>query len=118
MFLVCIVAVGVHLVLAASEGGAAWHAGAWLGLLSAALPAFGAAFYGMRSQGEFASLVERSATMATALERLREHLQAPAEGADHHRSVAAAAAEIADVMLVETADWHQVFGSKPLDLPA
>lgn len=118
MFLVCIAAVVVHLVLAASEGGAAWHAGAWLGLLSAALPAFGAAFYGMRSQGEFASLVERSAMMATALGRLREQLQAPAELADHHRSVAAAAVEIADVMLVETADWHQVFGAKPLDLPA
>ena len=124
LFLVRIAAVAAHLMLdlgageAAGESAGAADLGAWLGLLSAALPAFGAAFYGLRSQGEFASLVERSAAMTIALTRLREQLLAQAQAGGERRNVAAAAAEIADVMLVETADWHQVFGAKPLDLPA
>jgi len=124
LFLVCIAAVAAHLLLDLGAGGSADEAagaiepGAWLGLLAAALPAFGAAFYGMRSQGEFASLIERSATMATALTRLREQLLAPEPAGERRKGVAAAASEIADIMLVETADWHQVFGAKPLDLPA
>ncbi|MFI4986446.1 MAG: DUF4231 domain-containing protein [Alphaproteobacteria bacterium] len=124
LFMLCIVAVGIHLFLheapgeVGAESAAAWHVGPWLSLLSAALPAFGSAFYGIRNQGEFANLVERSAATTAALTRLRQRLDAAADAAARAPDIAAAAAEIAEVMMMETADWHQVFGSKPLDLPA
>ncbi len=119
LFVVCIAAVIMHLVLHEAHGSAlAEGAAPWLGLFSAALPAFGAAFYGIRSQGEFASLVERSTATHAALGRLREQLDAAARSAEPSRDIALAAAEVADVMMMETADWHHAFGGKPLDLPA
>lgn len=111
LFAVTLLACMVHVV----KGGEA----AWLLVLGAAPPAFGAAFYSISNQGEFARSGDRSLAMARHLESIRNNdlpaaLAAPQERFTKLREVAE---KIAEVMISETIDWNVVFRYRPLNLP-
>ena len=91
----------------------------WLLLLATVPPAFGAAFYGIASQGEFARTADRSLAMARELESLQtadlhNALNSPNES---FAALRQAAQRIAGVMIAETMDWSFVFRYRTLNLP-
>jgi hypothetical protein len=92
-----------------------WLTG-WLTLCSAVFPAFGAAFYGIRTQGEFEQIAKRSAAMSAHLENLRNELE-KADFVPSYRLLSRIAENTAEVMSSETLDWRIVFQSKRLVLP-
>jgi hypothetical protein len=91
----------------------------WLVLTSAFLPALAAALAGINNQGEFARLAKRSAAMADCFSRFATQIvalrSADAEGSDTLKlaHVIPLAAEIAEVMVDEVADWRVVFTDRP-----
>ncbi len=111
LFAVTLLACTVHVFI----GGEA----AWLLVLAAAPPAFGAAFYSVSNQGEFARSGDRSFAMWRQLESLEKSdlakaLASPGERFAELRNVAV---KIAEVMISETIDWNVVFRYRPLNLP-
>jgi len=88
----------------------------WLTLLAAVLPAFGAAFYGIRTQGEFEQVAKRSDAMSDYLENVRNDLNAT-EFPSTLSAVGYIAEDIAEIMSTENLDWRIVFQSKRLVLP-
>lgn len=85
-------------------------------LLAGVLPAFGAALAGIRSQGEFERLAERSHGMAAALLHLDDRLSRlprPWRATE----MAPIAVRTAETMAAELMDWRVVFRAKPLELP-
>lgn len=99
--LLCLVHFGIH-----SE---------WLGAGAAVFPALGAAFYGIRSQGEFERVAERSRTVAYELEIILDALKRPSGS---QADIAMLARRSAAIMGEELSDWHEVLRSKALTLPA
>ncbi|MEW6144981.1 MAG: DUF4231 domain-containing protein [Thermodesulfobacteriota bacterium] len=92
-----------------------WHSD-WLTLCSAVFPAFGAAFYGIRTQGEFEQIAKRSEAMSAHLENLRNELE-KADFVPSYQFLGRIAENTAEVMSSETLDWRIVFQSKRLVLP-
>jgi hypothetical protein len=91
----------------------------WLEVLAVVPPAFGAAFYGITIQGEFARSADRSLAMSEELKSLRdddlkEAREAVSEGSAALRR---AAQRIAGTMIAETMDWSFVFRYRKLNLP-
>jgi hypothetical protein len=111
LFAVTLLACVVHVV----RGGEA----AWLLVLATAPPAFGAAFYSISNQGEFARSGDRSQAMVRQLETLKEGdlKKALASGDERFADLRKTAEEIAEVMISETIDWNVVFRYRPLNLP-
>jgi hypothetical protein len=87
-----------------------------LTFLAAVLPAFGAAFYGIRTHGEFGLIAKRSDAMSAHLENLKNELDNPAL-VPSYRLLGYIAENTAQVMSSETLDWRIVFQSKRLVLP-
>jgi hypothetical protein len=87
-----------------------------LTLCSAVFPAFGAAFYGIRTQGEFEQIAKRSEAMSAHLENLRNELE-KADFVPSYKFLGRIAENTAEVMSSETLDWRIVFQSKRLVLP-
>ncbi len=88
-------------------------------IASAALPAIGAAIYGIRMQGDFSGIASRAFDLAEALRRLKRAVENEAsadQGAafDHLRHAVRHAAE---VMGSELADWRSAQQARPLTLP-
>lgn len=88
----------------------------WITLITAFLPAAGAAMFGIRVQGEFGSAAERSNAMARQLQDIRRDLM---DATDYslpllRRSLR----KVADAMLIEVIDWRFVYSARPITLPA
>ncbi len=87
-----------------------------LTILAAVFPAFGAAFYGIRTHGEFELIAKRSEAMSSHLENLKIELD-KADFVPSYRFLGHIAETTAEVMSSETLDWRIVFQSKRLVLP-
>ena len=107
LFLLTFVAVVVHVVLHHDV----------LTVFAAVLPAFGAAFYGIRTQAEFEQIAKRSHAMSARLKDIRDNLNSFGSGATY-TDIALIAEETAEIISSETLDWRIVFQSKKLVLPA
>jgi len=87
-------------------------------MMTGFLPAVGAAFFGIRVQGEFGSTAERSHATAAQLkaicEKFEDILSADAPRLDMLRR---RVEEAATAMLMENMDWRLLYISKPLNLP-
>jgi hypothetical protein len=91
----------------------------WVTMATAFLPALGAASFGIRVQGEFASTSNRSQAMSRRLAATRDELKiyqnsGPPNLRDLRRNIETAI----ETMMIEIVDWKYVFSSKPLSLPA
>jgi len=123
-FLICI----LYLVLAYVAGGdadlAKWAKYAKedvkgvVTMLTGVLPALGAAFFGIRVQGEFGSTAERSHATAAQLKTIAAKVEALA-AAETPRlaTLRERIDEAARAMLMENMDWRMLYISKPLNLP-
>jgi hypothetical protein len=111
MFVITLLACVVHVI----KGGEA----PWLLVLATAPPAFGAAFYSISNQGEFARSGDRSQAMVRQLDALKQHNLARALASSDERfaELCKTAEDIAEVMISETIDWNVVFRYRPLNLP-
>ena len=89
----------------------------WLVLASAFLPALAAALAAISNQGEFARVAKRSAAMADSCGRFTRQISVlrsgNAQGVLKLSQVIPLAAEIAEVMVDEVADWRVVFIDRP-----
>jgi hypothetical protein len=92
---------------------------AWLLVLATAPPAFGAAFYGIANQGEFARSADRSLAMRREFASLRENdlKKALSSGNESFANLRIVAEKIAEIMISETNDWSVVFRYRSLNLP-
>jgi hypothetical protein len=92
------------------------EAGRWLTLLTAVLPAFGAAVAGIRFQGEFERLADRSEAMQEKLAGIEVELAALTDFSSG--GLQNIALDAAHVMQAEALDWQFLFQARPLTLPA
>ncbi len=88
----------------------------WLTICAAIFPALGAAFYSIRTQGEFELIAKRSDAMSAHLENLRNELD-KADFVPSYRLLGFIAENTAEIMTSENLDWRIVFQSKRLVLP-
>lgn len=89
-----------------------------LSYLSVLLPTAGAALFGIRNQGEFQRVSERSKRMEAVLTAIRDDLEQSAEAITDRQMLDSKAQIIAKTMLSETSDWQGLFRARPLALPA
>ena len=82
--------------------------------LTAAMPAVGAAFYGIRMQGDFARVADRSLVTVARLERLKRALNV--DPLDYAR-LTARLRRLADIMLADIEHWRTTYQARPLALP-
>ncbi|MEM9496204.1 MAG: hypothetical protein AAGA09_09385 [Pseudomonadota bacterium] len=120
----CVVYLGVVIAAASSWEGAPAAlqlqnaAEKWVTLFTGFLPALGAAFFGIRVQGEFGSAAERSTGAAHALRFIAERFDAIAEDdAPRLSDLQNSVNDGADAMLHENRHWRTVYEAKPLNLP-
>ena len=81
---------------------------------SGALPAIGAAIYGIRMQGDFAGIAERSETLAQHLGALKRVI---AEDALSFDTLGRRARRAVDLLTADLARWRQTYLARPLSLP-
>lgn len=121
--------IGGYLFAATAIACAAWIAAKLLGLaqvfmgidltvtvtmLTAVLPAMGAALYGIRMQGDFSGVADRSQVTATRLSTLHRGLESdPLE----FPRLQARLRRLSDVMLADVARWRITYQARPLTLP-
>ena len=87
-------------------------------LLTGFLPSLGAAFFGIRVQGEFGSTAERSHATAAQLQTIAARFEELAgSAAPRLDSLRQRVEEAARAMLMENMDWRLLYISKPLNLP-
>jgi hypothetical protein len=91
----------------------------WLLLAATVLPAFGAAFYGISNQGEFARIADRSQAMSRELEAVQniDLSAALLRGDESLTELRKVAERVAGNMIAETVDWNFVFRFRSLNLP-
>ena len=83
-------------------------------ITGAALPAIGAAIYGIRMQGDFAGNAERSHLLCERLHGLRKTIDDDAIGFDTlYRRVR----HTADLLIEDTGIWLRTYRARPLALP-
>ncbi|UVO51664.1 hypothetical protein M0208_14545 [Sphingomonas sp. SUN019] len=83
-------------------------------ILSAALPAIGAAIYGIRMQGDFAGIAERSHTLGEQLQTLRAVID---EDATTFDTLSRRARRVTGLLTADLASWLQTYRARPLALP-
>jgi hypothetical protein len=83
-------------------------------IASAAFPAIGAAIYGIRMQGDFAGIAERSEGLAHNLKTLRQVIDADALSYD---TLKRRVARATDLLTRDLASWLQTYHARPLTLP-
>ncbi|UVO54720.1 hypothetical protein [Sphingomonas sp. SUN039] len=86
----------------------------WLTIGSAALPAMGAAIYGIRMQGDFAGIAERNEALVDHLASLRRAIDADALDFDTLRRRVRRAT---DLLTTDLDNWLQTYHARPLALP-
>jgi len=82
--------------------------------LTAAMPALGAAIYGIRMQGDFAGIADRSAVTVVRLERLKRALK---DDPLNYTRLIARLRRLADIMLSDVEHWRTTYQARPLTLP-
>ena len=82
--------------------------------LTAVLPAFGAALYGISMQGAFAGVADRSDATVARMERLKRALKD--DPLDYSRLIARLR-RLADIMLTDVEHWRTTYQARPLKLP-
>ena len=83
-------------------------------LLSATLPAFGAAFEGISNQGEFIRISKRSEAMASGFAKYAARIAAMKNGPPPRLAeVSPMSGAIAEAMVAEVVDWRAVFIDRP-----
>lgn len=87
----------------------------WAVVLTALFPTVGAAINAIRAQGDFQSVAERSRETALSLETLDLAL---AEEPLEFARLADRIEKAADVLMADVAEWHVLFRTLPLSLPA
>jgi hypothetical protein len=85
-----------------------------LTVVSASLPAIGAAVYGIRMQGDFAGAAERNAALAKQLDLLRKIAQEEAPDFDELRGLIRRTAEL---LTADVSQWARSTRARPLSLP-
>ena len=83
-------------------------------IASAAFPAMGAAIYGIRMQGDFAGIAERSEALARDLTTLRHAIDGDALSFD---TLKRRVSRATDLMTRDLARWLQTYHARPLTLP-
>ncbi len=83
-------------------------------IASAAFPAIGAAIYGIRMQGDFAGIAERSEGLAHNLATLRKVIDADVLSFD---TLKRRVARATDLLTRDLASWLQTYHARPLTLP-
>jgi hypothetical protein len=83
-------------------------------IASAALPAIGAAIYGIRMQGDFAGIAERSESLANNLATLRQVIDGDTLSFD---TLKRRVARATDLLTQDLASWLQTYHARPLTLP-
>ncbi|GAB3337115.1 hypothetical protein [Marilutibacter aestuarii] len=83
-------------------------------VMTAVLPALGAALYGIRMQGDFGGVADRSLTTAARLEALQRDI---AGDPDDFGRLQARLRRLSDVMLADIAHWRTTYQARPLSLP-
>jgi hypothetical protein len=115
--LVCAGVLGIETVgavLAHGAGGEEHHLPLGVTVISASLPAIGAAVYGIRMQGDFAGSAERNAALAGQLTLLRKIAQDEAPGFDSLRRLIRRTAEL---LTADVSQWGRATRARPLSLP-
>ncbi|MGN7160139.1 hypothetical protein [Sphingomonas sp. SAFR-052] len=115
--IVCAGVLGIELVwtfLSHGEGGGDHHMPVGVTIVSAALPAIGAAIYGIRMQGDFAGSAERNGALALHLTELRRIVQDEAPGFDGLRRLIRRTAEL---LTSDVSQWSRATRARPLSLP-
>jgi hypothetical protein len=87
----------------------------WAVVFTALFPTVGAAINAIRAQGDFQSVAERSRETAQSLETLDAAL---AEEPLEFARLADRIEKAADVLMADVAEWHVLFRTLPLSLPA
>lgn len=83
-------------------------------IVTAALPAVGAAIYGIRMQGDFAGTSERSAGLAAQLTTLKAVIEADALNFD---TLTRRTRRAADLLTRDLVTWLRTYHARPLTLP-
>lgn len=83
-------------------------------IASASLPAIGAAIYGIRMQGDFAGIAERSDALAHQLKALRIGMDTDALNFD---TLGRRARRATDLLTNDLSSWLQTYHARPLALP-
>ena len=86
----------------------------WGTVASAALPAIGAAIYGIRMQGDFAGTAERDEELADRLRRIRALSGDTLTSYDALRQLID---QVAALLTQDLSSWLQTYSSRPLALP-
>jgi hypothetical protein len=100
--------------------GAPMQLGAGIGItelvtwITAAMPALGAAIYGIRMQGDFVGIAFRSEVTVARLERLQRSLDD--ENLDYTKLMARLK-RLSDIMLSDVEHWRTTYQARPLALP-
>ncbi len=122
--LVCLFYLGLVFLAGKEPGLATWAyetkngAKGVVTMMTGFLPALGAAFFGVRVQGEFGSTAERSHATAAQLKTLAEKFKAlSAAQTPRLETLRLRVEETARAMLMENMDWRMLYISKPLNLP-
>lgn len=123
LFGATLVACLVHFLVAVLPqqfGEAASALGRWMIFCAAFLPALGAAMAGIRSQGEFQRVVQRSRAMQDEFAQLRQGIaNLPTRPNELNSQMLQQAIEhTTSLMYNEVLDWRIVFQDRPLVLPA
>lgn len=118
VFVLAIVAASIALVPQLKRYLLAWEEIA-IGLCATALPAFGAALAGMRSQGEFERVKKRSRAMLQTLRHICRELDGHSNAAEKisYGALSLIVAEAGQLMVDELLDWRIVFKDRPLPEP-
>ncbi|MBO9518205.1 MAG: hypothetical protein J7493_09075 [Porphyrobacter sp.] len=82
--------------------------------VTAVLPAMGAALYGIRMQGDFAGIADRSTVTVKRLQRLQRALEA--DGPDFDL-LSARLRRLREIALTDVAHWRTTYQARPLTLP-
>jgi hypothetical protein len=90
----------------------------WMILAAAGLPALGAAFFGIRVQGDFDGSKDRSTRMTEALTSLKAGYQTAMRNGAKLGITADLLIAAARVMSEDLAAWQELYGRKRLALPA
>lgn len=83
-------------------------------IVSASLPAIGAAIYGIRMQGDFAGIAERSHALAQRLSTMRDVIAHDQLSFDTLRR---RVRRVADLLAEDLTSWLQIYHARPLVLP-
>ena len=83
-------------------------------MASAALPAMGAAIYGIRMQGDFAGIAERGQTLSHHLAVLRKVIN---EDVCSFDTLWRRTARVTDLLIEDLQSWLQTYHARPLNLP-